>query len=135
MGSQVNFQMILTVVQIAVTAGCAALSLYLFLRSADAKTLGGLRTSFERAAAEIKNRVSALDSEIRLGAVRDADLHTRVSVLESQMRDVPRHSDLLQIRNELKSIATQLATVDERSESQVEMTRSIQRHLLESSRK
>lgn len=128
MGSLNN---ILIGLQILAILGSACVSLYLFRRAADTKALESVRSAHSKASTELKGQMATLSSDLRLAAVRDGEMHARISVLETQMRHVPTHGDLMHIRNELRDVNGTLAAVNERSESTVDMVRSIQKYLLE----
>lgn len=121
----------LTALQILAIIGSSAVSLYLFRRAADTKALESVRGAHQKASTELKGQMASLSSDLRLAAVRDGEMHARISVLETQMRHVPTHGDLMHIKNELRDVNGTLSAVNERSESTVEMVRSIQKYLLE----
>lgn len=129
--AEVTIENVLTALQILAIIGSACVSLYLFRRAADTKALESVRDAHTRASQELKGQMTSLSNDLRLAAVRDGEMNTRISVLETQMRHVPTHSDLILIKNELRDFNGTLSAVNERSESTVEMVRSIQKYLLE----
>jgi hypothetical protein len=126
-----TFENALTALQILAICGSAAVSVYLFRRAADAKALDAVRDSHTRASTELKGQMSTLSNDLRVASVRDSEMHTRISVLETKMNHVPTHGDLTLIKNELRDVNGTLSAVNERSESTVDMVRSIQKYLME----
>jgi hypothetical protein len=126
---------ILRIAQMVVTVASAALSVWLYVRSADRATVTQLRKDQTDGDAALAGRLGGLHSELRLAATRDSDFHTRLSILETKMAHVPTHSDLMGIRNEMKDLNETIAAVNERSETTQEMVHSIHRYLLENGRK
>ena len=122
---------LLKTAQILVTIGSAALSLYLYVRSADRHTVNAMRKAQRDGDAELARRIDALGSEIRASLARDGDFHTRLSILETKMAHVPTHGDLQGIRHEMRTVNEALAAISERSETTHEMVQGIQRFLLE----
>lgn len=122
---------IVKILQTVVTAGSAALSLYLYVRSADRQTVDAMRKAQREGDAELASRINALGAEIRASLARDGDFHTRLSVLETKILHVPTHADLQGIRQEIRDVNESLAAISERSETTHEMVQGIQRFLLE----
>ena len=125
---------LLTIAHVATMLLCLAVSVFLYRRAADTKALEDVRKEHGRASGELERKMTALTQELRIASSRDGDMHTRISVLETQIRHVPTHQDLINIKNELKDVNSQLAAVNERSESTVEMVQSIHKYLLEHKR-
>ena len=107
----------LRIVHIAGLAASAALSLYLYLRTAE------------------KAKVDAIERQVQDATARIADYHTRLSVLETQMEGAPKHGDLVAIRVEMQAVTAIVSAINERSESTQAMVTSIQMYLMEGSRK
>lgn len=59
-----------------------------------------------------------------------ADHGRRISVLEEQNRSAPTHADLAGIRDRIGALGGQMLASNERLSMQMDMTRSIQKHLL-----
>ena len=127
----VTFENALTALQILAIFGSAAVSVYLFRRAADAKALESVRDAHTRGSTELKGQMSSLSNDLRVASVRDSEMHTRISVLETKIAHVPTHADLLMIKNELRDMNGTLSAVNERSESTVGMVRSMQKYLME----
>ncbi len=125
---------LLTLAHVATMLLCMAVSVFLYRRTADTKALEAVREAHDRASGELKTKMTALTQELRISSARDGEMHTRISILETQMRHVPTHQDLILIKNELKDLNSTVAAVNERSESTVEMVQSIHKYLLERNR-
>lgn len=108
----------------AAIVASGVLNLYLFVKAKTDKR-------FEDTNARVDELEDALSSAVTERKAHQAELHTRVSVLESQVEDLPTHNDLDKIRAELTSIRTSVATVEERSKIQLDGMRRIENHLLE----
>ena len=107
----------LRIAQLVGTVASGALTIYLYVRSAD------------------RAKVDALALQLQEAIARDAAFNTRVSVLEVQMKHVPTHGDLVAIREEMREMNGVVSAIAERSESTQEMVTTIQRYLLEDGRK
>lgn len=121
----------LRVIQILATVLSILVSIYLYVRSADRKTVNGLHKAQRDGDAELASRIAALGSEIRASLARDNDFHTRLSIVETKMGHVPTHADLQGIRQEIRDVNESLAAISERSETTHEMVQGIQRFLLD----
>lgn len=126
-----NIDDVLKVAQIVVTIACAALSLWLYLRSADRATVDAMRSDQRAGDAELASRIGALGSEIRSSLARDSDFHTRLSILETRMQHVPTHADLQGIRQEMRELNESVSAINERSETTQEMVQRIQGFLMD----
>lgn len=121
-----------------VMAANMALNVYLWMRTASAKELAGMRRAQAEGDERLSARVSAIESVSRqeIGILRSvhSDVDKRLSVLESRVEALPTHGDLRSIRDTLAEISTELAANTERSSALVESVRSLQRYLMERSK-
>jgi CII-binding regulator of phage lambda lysogenization HflD len=72
-----------------------------------------------------------LGARLERRATADATLERRVSLLEQLSNNAPTHRDLEDIRARITTVALDVASVRERLIVNTEMTRSIQKHLME----
>ena len=107
---------IMPIAQIAAIVGSTAVSVYLFIRTADAKALA-----------------SALE-QIAALARSSTDQALRLAVLENTVRHMPTHNDLQAIQRELRELNSEVSALGERSETTLSAVRSIQEHLMEAGR-
>lgn len=129
-----TFLDLLPIAHIAVTGVSLAVSIFLYVRSADRRTIDGMRQEQRDGDAALAGKLGGLASELRTSAVRDAEFHTRLSVLETKMHHVPTHADLVGIRQEMRDLNETVAAIGERSETTQEMVVTIQRFLIEGRR-
>lgn len=129
-----NIEQLMPFVHTVATASSIAVSIYLYVRSADRRTIESMRNEQRDGDAALAGRIGGLASELRASAVRDAEFHTRLSVLETKMMHVPTHADLVGIRQEMRAMNETVAAIGERSETTQEMVHSIQRFLIEGRR-
>lgn len=61
-------------------------------------------------------------------------LDTRVTFLEAQVKNMPTHRDLLELRGDTAEMAESVAELNGRAETMTQMLRTIQEHLLEKDR-
>lgn len=108
--------------------------IYIAMRTASAKQLDTVRTAVTDGDKFANSRIDGLYDLVPQFNAKDADLHTRVSVLETQLRNMPTHADLVAINRCLATLSSELSAVSERSESTQDMVRSIQQHLMEGAR-
>lgn len=104
---------------------------FLYVRAADKKTLDVVRKDQRRGDAELKEQITSLANDWRAKQARDGEFQTRLSVVETQLKHMPTHGDLLAIRNEMRTLNEHVAAIGERSETTQSVLQSIQRFLLE----
>lgn len=112
----VEINQIMPLAQIAAIVGSTAVSVYLFIRTADAKALANALTQIE----ELDR--SSVDQALRL------------AVLENTVRHMPTHNDLQAIQREMRELNSKVSALGERSETTLSAVRSIQEHLMEAGR-
>lgn len=64
----------------------------------------------------------------------DRQLERRLSGLEVRVENMPTHRDLAELRAAINSMATDVATLTGQNETQSQMLRTIQTHLMEQDR-
>ena len=64
----------------------------------------------------------------------DYELDRRLVALETQLKSVPTHEDLEEIRAALATVGAELAAVNERSRGTLDTVRRIEEHLLDRAR-
>lgn len=126
-----NIDNALRLVQIAVLAGSVTVNIWLWQRGRNDKALESLKAGdadLSRKLSELS--VAAGQHQVALTA-RDAALEMRVAVLETTIRHMPTHGDLQAIQRELRDLNGTVAGLSERSETTLDLVRTIQEHLLE----
>lgn len=110
------------------------LSAYLFMKARSTKAIDDLTRSHSLLVGKLEGTEARTRQEIQLLVQRDGDMDKRLSVLETRVAHMPTHNDLAAIQMQLRDMSSDVATVIERSETTLEMVRSIQQHLVESPR-
>lgn len=119
----------LKLVHLAASVIGIAVTVALYLRTRSTKVIDDLKRALSDGDSDLRTALEGHASEV---ATTLRDHGHRLSVLETTVRHMPRHNDLIDIRRELSVLNGTVAAIEERSESTLEMVRSIQQHLMES---
>lgn len=121
---------------IGILVGCAniAVIIYIAMRTASAKALDDLNKKVAVGDKKANQRIDGFFNVLPTLHQRDSDMHTRISVLETRVANMPTHADLKAIERQLSNLTGQVSTVSDRSETTLGMVRSIQEHLIEGGR-
>lgn len=121
---------------------CMIVSVMLARRARASNVIGDLRKALEAGDGDLRKALEAGDGDLResLDSHKSTvngslvDHERRLSIVESTLRHMPSHSDLLEIRGALGNLNAAVAAIGERSKTTHEMLQTIQEHLMESSK-
>jgi len=124
-----NWSDTLKLSHIAILLAILVFNVFLYQRTRSTKMAEDLKKALVEGDADLRDLVDGYAT--RVGeSLRDHG--HRIAILETTIRHMPTHGDLLGIRGELNSLNGTVSALNERSETTHEMVRSIQQHLLES---
>jgi hypothetical protein len=120
---RVTLDIALKLVMAAIAVGSTACNVYLFLKSRSDER-------FEK----VNGRLDGHDEQLTLQAAASTSalsgLNTRMTVIESEIENLPTHRDLDGIRADLALIKASSAATEERSRGLVASVNRIEDHLL-----
>ncbi len=129
MGSQLRDWLALA--QVLALMGSVGINVWIFIAARSDSRWQAMHESMKHADSELDTRLEVIDRHLMDSK---AQFDKRLSILETSVDGMPKHRDLLQIREQLARIDKSVGALDERSEATGAAVNRIEKYLLESRR-